>query len=78
MQDFGQPPAELVGDLSSGQLPLDAQGNPDLNQCSLMWFLYTQIPFIINCTSKWKICMLMLIGNLLVLFEQNVCIFIII
>lgn len=35
LQDHGQPPAELVGDLGPG-VPFDAQGNPDLNQCTMM------------------------------------------
>ncbi|KAB0791670.1 hypothetical protein PPYR_03470 [Photinus pyralis] len=35
LQDYGQPPKELVGDLGP-QIPFDAQGNPNLNQCSLM------------------------------------------
>jgi len=35
LQDYGQPPPELVGDLGPG-VPFDAQGNPDLNQCTVM------------------------------------------
>ncbi|KAF5292649.1 hypothetical protein FQR65_LT11201 [Abscondita terminalis] len=33
LQDYGQPPTELVGDLGAS-IPFDAQGNP--NQCCLM------------------------------------------
>ncbi|KAK5638108.1 hypothetical protein RI129_012403 [Pyrocoelia pectoralis] len=35
LQDYGQPPTDLVGDLGPS-IPFDAQGNPNLNQCSLM------------------------------------------
>ncbi|KAF2885447.1 hypothetical protein ILUMI_20727 [Ignelater luminosus] len=35
LQDYGQPPAELVGDLGPG-VQFDSQGVPDLNQCSMM------------------------------------------
>ncbi|KAK4877800.1 hypothetical protein RN001_010306 [Aquatica leii] len=35
LQDYGQPPTELVGDLSTA-IPFDAAGNPNLNQCCLM------------------------------------------
>lgn len=33
LQDYGQPPADLVGDVGPG-VPFDPQGNPE--QCNLM------------------------------------------
>lgn len=45
LQDYGQPPKELVGDLGP-QIPFDAQGNPNLNQCSLMWLLFILDKFV--------------------------------
>ncbi|KAF5291747.1 hypothetical protein FQA39_LY14235 [Lamprigera yunnana] len=35
LQDFGQPPTELVGELGP-PIPFDVQGNPNLNQCCTM------------------------------------------